>query len=111
MSPDNPTFPVRRYADPPFPGGFLLMGSGCLGLANIGTVRAGLRAHGERARLSSAHQPHRLCAYVEGVPALTTWPVAQCSRESEQSENGAGEMVPLYAARIGAPCCMGTLTR
>src|SRR3954447_3964752 len=50
---------LGRYADPPFPGGFLLMGSGCLGLAEIGTARAGLRAHSERAGLSSVHQPDR----------------------------------------------------
>ena len=59
MSPNNLTFPVRRDADPPFPGGFLLMGSGCLGLAKIGTARAGLRAPGEPARLFLSHQPNR----------------------------------------------------
>ena len=31
---------------------------------------------------------------------MTTWPMAQCSRESEQSKNWAGGMVPLYAARV-----------
>src|SRR4051812_40280885 len=31
---------------------------------------------------------------------LTTWPAVRCSWESEQSKNGAGGMVPLYAARV-----------
>jgi hypothetical protein len=31
---------------------------------------------------------------------LTTWPEVRCSWESEQYKNGAGEMVPLYAARV-----------
>src|SRR4051794_23105326 len=41
--------PPAGMADPPFEAGFCFMGSGSLGLAEIGTTRAGLRAHGEPA--------------------------------------------------------------
>src|SRR4051794_36024769 len=43
-------------------------------------------------------QAIRLCR--RRYSALTTPAVTGCSRESEQSENGAGGMVPLYAARV-----------
>ena len=43
-------------------------------------------------------QAIRLCR--RRYSALTTPAVTGCSRESEQSKNGAGGMVPLYAARV-----------
>src|SRR5690242_13451935 len=58
---DLPSFPVLAgYADPPPQAGFAILGFEYLGLAEQGTARAGLRAHGEPARLSPPHQPDRL---------------------------------------------------
>ena len=83
-----------------FQAGFVRYGFWVAGLTEIGTARAGLRAHGEPARLSSAHQPARLCACAEWRCLSSRPPGSTVLFESERSKNNAGGMMPLYAARV-----------
>jgi hypothetical protein len=83
-----------------FQAGFCLWVLGFAGLAEIGSARAGLRAHSEPASVSGAEQPGGLSACTEAALYLDDILGSLVFSESEQSKNGAGGMVPLYAARV-----------
>src|SRR4051812_12181848 len=79
MSPDNLTFPVRRDADPPFPGGFLLMGAGLRA-----SRKSGLYAPDcvHTASLPDNRQPINHASFTRvrrAAPGLATAPVVRCS--------------------------------
>ena len=77
------------------------MGSGVAASRKWSRARSGFRAPREPASVSSAEQPSGLSAWCgRRYSTLTTSPEVRCSWESEQSKNGAGDMVPLYAARV-----------
>src|SRR5215213_2720537 len=74
---------LGRHADPPFPGGFLLVGSGYEPRAN-GAVRAGNSTHFARvARLSPAYQPEPAGPLAKSQTAVaTSWPASKIDSQS-----------------------------